>query len=64
MKAASDIYTPVSGTISKVNEELEDEPEVINEDAEGKGWIFKVSGVDASATEGMMTAEQYAEFIK
>jgi len=64
VKAASDIYTPVAGTIVEVNEDLEDEPEIINEDPESKGWIFKVSGVDASALEGLMTAEQYAEFIK
>ncbi len=64
VKAASDIYTPVTGTICEVNEDLEDEPEIINEDAENKGWIFKVSGVDSSALADFMTAEQYAEFVK
>ena len=64
VKAASDIYSPVGGTISAINEDLEDEPEKINEDAHGKGWIFKLSGVDASAVEKLMTEEQYAAFIK
>jgi glycine cleavage system H protein len=64
VKAASDIYSPVGGTISEVNEDLEDEPEKINEDAHGKGWIFKVSGVNASAVEKLMTEEQYAAFLK
>ena len=64
VKAASDIYSPISGTISAVNEELEDEPEIINEDAEGKGWIFKLSAFDAAGVQKLMTAEQYAEFLK
>ena len=64
VKAASDIYAPIGGTITEVNEVLEDEPEIINEDAENKGWIFKLNGVDASALETLMTADQYAEFIK
>ncbi|WDE97495.1 glycine cleavage system protein GcvH [Lentisphaera profundi] len=64
VKAASDIYAPVAGTIIEVNEILEDEPEIINEDAEVKGWIFKLSGVSQASVEKLMTAEQYAEFIK
>lgn len=64
VKAASDIYSPVSGTISEINEELEDEPEQINEDAHGKGWIFKLSGVNAAELEKLMTEEQYAAFLK
>ena len=64
VKAASDIYAPIGGTITEVNEVLEDEPEIINEDAENKGWIFKLNGVDASALESLMSADQYAEFIK
>lgn len=63
VKAASDIYSPVTGTISEVNEELEDAPETINEDAEGEGWICKISGVDASDIEDMMSPEAYAEFV-
>ncbi len=63
VKAASDIYSPVSGTISEVNEELEDAPETINADAEGEGWICKVSGVSEADLEALMTPEAYAEFI-
>jgi len=63
VKAASDIYTSVAGTVSAVNEALEDAPETVNEDAEGKGWICKLSGVNASDLEGLMTADQYKEFL-
>ena len=63
VKAASDIYTAVAGTVAAVNEELEDEPEIVNADAEGKGWICKLSGVAANATEGLMNADQYKEFL-
>lgn len=64
VKAASDIYCPTTGTISEVNEELDDSPELINEDAEGKGWICKISGVDSSVTKDLMNPEQYQEFLK
>ena len=64
VKAASDIYSPVTGTVSAVNDELDDSPELINEDAEGKGWICKLSGVDASAVEGLMNPDQYKEFLQ
>ena len=63
VKAASDIYSPVNGTVSAVNEELEDSPEIVNESAEEKGWICKISGVDAADLEGYMSAEQYKAFL-
>ena len=63
VKAASDIYAPITGTVSEVNEDLEDEPEKINEDAEGAGWICKLSDITEADLEGLMTAEQYAAFI-
>ena len=63
VKAASDIYAPVSGTVTEVNDELEDAPEIINESAEEKGWICKISGVDAADLEGLMTADAYKEFV-
>ena len=63
VKAASDIYSPVSGTICAVNDELDDSPELINEDAESKGWICKLSGVNAADIEGMMNPDQYKEFV-
>ena len=42
VKAASDVYAPISGTVVEVNEALEDQPDLVNEDAEGKGWLAKL----------------------
>jgi glycine cleavage system H protein len=64
VKAASDIYSPLAGTVSEVNEELDDEPEIVNEDAEGKGWICKLSGVNADDLKVALTAAEYQEFTK
>ena len=63
VKAASDIYAPISGTVLAVNEELSSHPECINTDPFGKGWIFKIQPVDASAIGSLKTAEQYREQI-
>ena len=57
VKAASDLYSPVSGEIIAVNEELEDAPEKINEDAFGAGWIFRVKL--SAQPEGLMDAAAY-----
>jgi len=62
VKAASDIYSPLKGTVSEVNEDLEDSPELVNEDAETKGWICKFSNVEVD-TSGLMNAEQYKAFL-
>jgi glycine cleavage system H protein len=59
VKAASDLYAPVSGTISAVNAELATTPELVNEDCYERGWIFKISGVAADALEDMMDAPEY-----
>ncbi|PNR92310.1 glycine cleavage system protein GcvH [Petrotoga sp. 9PWA.NaAc.5.4] len=48
VKSAEDVYVPVSGKIVEINNELEDKPELINEDAEGKGWIVKIEVSDTS----------------
>ena len=63
VKAASDIYAPVSGTVSSVNEKLEDEPELVNSSAFDEGWIFKISGIDAADLDSLMDAEQYEKFL-
>ncbi len=63
VKAASDIYAPVSGKIIAVNEELEDAPELVNSDAFGGGWLFKVKLDDASELENLLDAEGYANSI-
>ncbi len=63
VKAASDIYAPVSGEIVEVNEELEDAPELVNSDAFGEGWLFKIKLSDASELENLLDAEGYANSI-
>ncbi len=59
VKAASDIYMPVNGVISAVNTELEDSPELINEDSFGEGWLFKFEADNSSDIEGLLSAEEY-----
>ncbi len=63
VKAASDIYAPISGTVIEVNEDLEDSPELVNSDAFGDGWLFKVKVDDASELENLLDAEGYANSI-
>ena len=64
VKAASDVYAPVGGTVATVNEALGDQPELVNKDAYGAGWICTLSGVDQAELKNLMTAEQYAAFAK
>lgn len=59
VKAASDIYSPVSGEVIAVNEKLEGAPESVNEEPYGDGWIFQIKVSDAAEVEDLMTAEQY-----
>ncbi|NVK26315.1 MAG: glycine cleavage system protein GcvH [Gammaproteobacteria bacterium] len=63
VKAASDIYAPVAGEIVAINEELEDAPENVNNDAYGDGWLFKIKMEDASELDELLDAEGYAESI-
>jgi len=60
VKAASEIYTPVSGTITAVNDALDGEPALVNADAEGAGWLFKLSVSDPSELDGLMDEKTYA----
>ncbi len=64
VKAAADVYSPVSGKVFAVNEELEDSPEIVNESAEDKGWICELDGVDEAQLSSLMDEAAYAEFIK
>ncbi len=64
VKAASPVIIPVSGKIVEINEELEDSPELVNQDPHGKGWFFKVELSNLSELDDLMTAEQYEEYIK
>lgn len=63
VKAASDIYAPVSGTIVEVNESLEQEPGNVNEDPYGEGWLFKIKVSDMELVDGLLTADDYEEHI-
>jgi glycine cleavage system H protein len=63
VKAASDIYAPVAGEVVEVNEELEDSPELVNSDAFGDGWLFKIKMEDAGELESLLDAEGYANSI-
>jgi len=64
VKAVSDVYAPLSGTIVEINEELEDSPEMLNDDPYGEGWIFKIEVEDDKEQEGLRDAEEYAAFIE
>lgn len=64
VKAASDIYSPISGEIIEVNEALNDKPETINEDAFGEGWIFLVRPSDKAEMDELLDADAYAEQIE
>ena len=63
VKAASDLISPVSGTVEEINEDLEDNPELINEDA-FKNWIIKVKLSDKSELDSLLTPEQYQNICK
>ena len=64
VKAASDVYAPVSGEIVAVNEELADKPETINEDAYGEGWMFVVKLSDRDELKDVLDPDAYAEMIE
>lgn len=59
VKAASELVTGVPGIVVAVNEKLADAPELVNEDTHGEGWMVKIKVTDASALEGLLTAEAY-----
>jgi len=63
VKAASDVYCPVSGTVEAVNPALEAEPELVNTDAEGGGWLFRVALSDAGELAGLMDRPAYDAFV-
>ena len=63
VKAASEIFAPVSGEVTAVNADLEGAPSTVNEDSAGRGWFLKVKMSDPGELEQLMSAEDYAEFI-
>ncbi|RMH06327.1 MAG: glycine cleavage system protein GcvH [Nitrospirae bacterium] len=62
-KATSSLYTPVSGTVVKVNTELQDHPELLNTDPYGRGWIAVIELADPKEVEALMTASEYEQFL-
>jgi len=63
-KAASDVYTPVSGEVVDINQMIVDDPAKINEDPEGAAWFFKLKMKDMSETDSLMNKEEYDKFAK
>ena len=64
VKAASDVYAPVSGKVVEVNSALADKPETINEDAYGEGWLFVLESSDADQLAELLSPDDYAELIE
>jgi glycine cleavage system H protein len=64
VKAASDVYAPVSGTVTAVNSALTDKPETINEDAYGEGWLFVVEAEDNDQFNELLSPDDYAELLE
>ena len=63
VKAVSDLFSPIDGVVTEINEELLDHPELVNEDPFGDGWIIKATMADAAALDGLMSAADYDAFI-
>ena len=59
VKAASDVYAPISGEVVAINEALEDDPEIINSDPYGAGWFFRIKPDNIADYEALMTADEY-----
>lgn len=64
VKAVSDIYAPVSGEVMEVNEDLNDAPEILNEDPHKKGWVIKLNIEDKSELEELMSLSDYEKFLE
>lgn len=64
VKTVSDLYMPVSGEVLELNEQLEDEPEKVNSDPYGEGWMVKIRLTDSSQVEGLLDAEAYKAIIQ
>ena len=63
-KAASDVFCPVDGTVTEVNERLEENPGLVNDSAEGEGWLCRLGEVDEAEVDGLMTEEAYERFLE
>jgi glycine cleavage system H protein len=63
VKAASDVYSPIGGTVTEGNTAIEDDPALVNSDAEGAGWFFKLTIADTGELEGLMDEAAYRDFV-
>lgn len=63
VKAASDVFAPVSGTVTAVNNDLEGAPAAVNEDAAGRGWFFKIQIESPAELQELMSEEDYAAYV-
>ena len=63
VKAVSELYSPVSGTVAERNKELDDTPELVNDSAYGDGWMIKIEMSDTSQLDGLMSAADYEQFL-
>ena len=64
VKAASDVYSPLSGTVNAVNKNLDDDPGLVSNSPEEKGWIYKLENIDLDELEDLMSEEDYAKYLK
>lgn len=64
VKAASDVYAPVSGTVTEGNQALVEDPALVNSDPEGEGWFFRITLSDTHEINDLMSAEQYKSFCE
>ena len=64
VKAASDVYSPVSGEVTEGNQAVADDPSLVNSDPEGEGWFFKIRLADAGELEGLMDEGAYRDWVK
>ena len=63
VKSVSELYSPVTGEVVKVNDELDGAPETVNEDAYGTGWMIEVKLADPTELDGLMGVDEYQDFI-
>ena len=64
VKAASDVYSPISGKIIEINEELEEAPSLVNSDPYGDGWLFRIDPSDPEELSELLDAESYSEYME
>lgn len=64
VKAVAEVYTPVAGEVVEVNDAVVDDPELLNEDPQGEGWLLKIRFSSAADLKDLMNAEQYEEYVQ